>query len=191
MWKEPGLRAAVIGGLVVWLLTFAIFPPLAKLLQSVLAFLSVTVFAPLIDRLYGNAALGPRELAAVLMFGLAIGLLVGTFVGTWMILMKPKWLLTLAEKKSKIPQQTLLVLLPLATLLSLFQLIVSFSDFQMNTSFQQRLTVLAPVLSGLEEKRVRAMWASMRTRHDYEIINTELEGYAKARGITLPTLLWR
>ena len=64
-----------------------------------------------------------------------------------------------------------------------------FVELQLNTSFEQRLTVLAPHLPDQQMKEIRASWATMKTRHDYESINEGLEQLADENGVELPRLL--
>jgi len=62
-------------------------------------------------------------------------------------------------------------------------------DLQLNTSFKQRITVLSPHISEQQEKELRAQWASMKSRKDYENINRALEDAAKNKEVKLPKLL--
>jgi uncharacterized membrane protein YgcG len=61
----------------------------------------------------------------------------------------------------------------------------------MNTSFNQRLTIIAPSLSDNEQKVLKAQWASMRNRRDYEVIVSSIEKIANDKKIELPKLLWK
>jgi hypothetical protein len=66
----------------------------------------------------------------------------------------------------------------------------SFAEMELNTSFDQRMTVLAPEISDLDAKRLRARWVQMKTRSDYLGINGTLESMASAHGVSLPKPLW-
>jgi hypothetical protein len=61
-----------------------------------------------------------------------------------------------------------------------------FVDLQLNTSFQQRTTVLSPIISDVKFKELRAEWALMKNRNDYLKINKEMDDIAKNNGISLP-----
>jgi len=61
----------------------------------------------------------------------------------------------------------------------------------MNTSFNQRLTIIAPSLSDNEQKVLKAQWASMRNRRAYEVIVSSIEKIANDKKIELPKLLWK
>jgi hypothetical protein len=56
----------------------------------------------------------------------------------------------------------------------------------LNISFQQRLAILSPFLTGLEEKQLKARWASMRGRQDFDKLNEGLEADARRYGIVFP-----
>lgn len=73
----------------------------------------------------------------------------------------------------------------------LLNLTLVFVDLQTNASFQQRITVLAPVITDQEYKELQAMWASMDSRSDYEAINLKLELLASEHGIRLPKPLMK
>jgi hypothetical protein len=53
-------------------------------------------------------------------------------------------------------------------------------------SFEQRLRILAPVLSDEDEKRIGAAWASMSSRGDFERVTLEMNKIATDHKITLP-----
>jgi hypothetical protein len=71
-------------------------------------------------------------------------------------------------------------------LLSILIVVSSFVNLQLDTSFRQRLTVLAPALSEMEIRQLEASWAGMRSQGDYNAIVARLEGIARARGVVLP-----
>ena len=59
-------------------------------------------------------------------------------------------------------------------------------ESKLNISFQKRVAILAPHIEGLEEKRLRAQWASMTKRQDYDAINAVMEKAAASKGVSLP-----
>jgi len=64
-----------------------------------------------------------------------------------------------------------------------------FACLQLNSSFDQRLTVLAPKISDQEYEEFRALWAGMKSRKDYKIIENKMNNSANKYGIQLPTPL--
>src|SRR5438552_743240 len=192
MWRDSRFGNSVIAGLIVWLVTIIIFPRLAKLVGLGFDFLSTTVLAPLIDHLYSGAALGTRDVASFMLFALAMFVLVGLALGPWTVMLSEKRLADAAakpesvERARRVSRRGFMVATPILVLGGFLLLVVEYADFQMNTSFQQRVTILAPVLSQLEEEKLRAEWAAMQTRRDFERINADLEHFARAHGISLP-----
>jgi hypothetical protein len=62
-------------------------------------------------------------------------------------------------------------------------------SLQLNTSFNQRLTVLAPRISEQEYKEILASWAGMRNRADYQAVVQRVDSDAAAKGVVLPDFL--
>jgi hypothetical protein len=63
-------------------------------------------------------------------------------------------------------------------------------ELQLNASFNQRTIILASRASEQQIKELRATWAQMESRTDYEHINDEMADIAKSLDIKLPKLLW-
>jgi len=79
----------------------------------------------------------------------------------------------------------------LMLVLTIFGAVQPVADLQLNTSFQQRLKVLAPALSDLQMKEFEAAWASMQTRADFLAIQLRMERAATQHNIVLPKPLWK
>ena len=73
----------------------------------------------------------------------------------------------------------------LAVMLSI-PLAVSRGIVKINTSFNQRLTVLAPAITDGEYKTLKARWASMQSKADYDALTTAMEKRAAELNVTLP-----
>ncbi len=69
---------------------------------------------------------------------------------------------------------------------SLTVLTFEYTNLQLNTSFRQRLTVLAPKLSEQEHKEFLASWAAMHSRKDFDAITDRMNTLAQARNVVLP-----
>jgi hypothetical protein len=57
---------------------------------------------------------------------------------------------------------------------------------EINASFTRRLTVLAPLISDAEYKTLKARWANMRGKADYDALVTAMDKRAAELGVTLP-----
>lgn len=84
---------------------------------------------------------------------------------------------------------SLFITIPVVIIFSFWLGMQIFTDIQLNTSFQQRLKVLAPVVTDLEHKQFEASWALMENRSDYLRLVAQMEKKAKDASITLPKLL--
>jgi len=81
----------------------------------------------------------------------------------------------------------LVVVIVVFVLFSIFGAVIEeFASLQLNTSFNQRLTILAPKLTDQEYKEFKALWASMDSREDYEGIKNEMDRIANQYQVELP-----
>lgn len=64
--------------------------------------------------------------------------------------------------------------------------IQEYAVLQLNTSFNQQLTVLAVQITDHEYKELKGLWASMKTRQDYENIESKMNTMASQYQIELP-----
>jgi len=190
MIKDPVIRKGIIASIVATLIVMVLIHPLLRLCwEGVLGF-GTYCHRGFVDSIYRSAALGKRNHVAVMLMGLIfcflVGGITGVAVGLTRRIVKPK-----AERKP--PGKTHAVvawIMVVAIALSWTVLLVrQFADLQLNTSFDQRLTVLAPKLTELECKELRAQWASMGSRGDYEEIVSTMETLAEEKDVALPELL--
>ena len=148
-----------------------------------------------------NAALGKRDWAIVSIFfvfsALAWGVAFGAIIGTY-----------LARKHKEDPNGPIgrfrrspwrrrigAMALALWVTLGLYQwthmCFMFYVDLQLNASFSQRLDALGPYIDQIDEKKLKSAWALMKTRDDYEKINSWIDGFAKRAGVDLPSPLYR
>lgn len=78
------------------------------------------------------------------------------------------------------------VLAALMIWLALFHSFDGYVRLRIRSSFEQHLAILAPVLHDDGVVRVRAAFASMTSRSDYERLRAQLSAVAKANGLALP-----
>jgi hypothetical protein len=185
--KDPTFRASVIASVIAAVLMIFIQPLLNTLWAGILWV--GTNF--LVDQIYSNAALGHRQWVVVLSFVAAIFSVAISFLrrSIYLIFSEPKtsqkpMLLTTSKifRKKIFLVGNLLIL----SLLAIYLSMTVFIDLQLNTSFDQRLTVLAAKVPDQKIKELRAQWAQMKTRTDYLILNESLEKLAYDAGISLP-----
>lgn len=85
------------------------------------------------------------------------------------------------------------VLRPLAYLMTIFAPIVLLAAFveqslqlELNAMFTQQITVLDTKAAPQEIKQLRADWALMKTRNDFERIDAKINALARTYALTLP-----
>jgi hypothetical protein len=146
---------------------------------------------------YQSAALGSRNWLEVVFFGMGFaiftGLVPGLIIGTWRATTdRNDERRTIDEQAKRLKRAMILgiVTFIILALITFHFLLLAFIDLQLTTSFNQRLTVLAPKISIQEEREFRASWASMQNKTDYDSINRQLEDTAAKTGIKLPKTLY-
>ena len=65
-------------------------------------------------------------------------------------------------------------------------LLVDFAAQQMQLSFDRRITVLAPAITEESEETLRARFADLAGRADYQSLNDEMDRLALESGVNLP-----
>lgn len=80
----------------------------------------------------------------------------------------------------------MIALLTYGTILVVFS--ISSGIAQISASFNQRLTVLAPAISDVEYKTLKARWASMKSKADYDALVSLMDNRAAELGVKLPTV---
>jgi hypothetical protein len=65
-------------------------------------------------------------------------------------------------------------------------LLVDFAAQQMQLSFDRRITVLAPAITEDSEELLRARFADLAGRSDYQSLNDEMNRLARESGVILP-----
>ncbi len=157
------------------------------------------------NHLYQTAALGPRNWVVVDLGTFGFSLLLGFYVTAFGMLIFTYRKLKAA--KEEIEEESidalknqlsahekrlrrLFVAFPVAivfmALVGGFTVFRYSADLKLNTSFSHRLTILTPSISQKEIDKLRADWAKMKSRHDYEVIVQEMDAIAKSASVDIP-----
>lgn len=187
-------RTSVIAGVISSLLFVLLVQPLVIWSWNRISPIVSSVYSGYVDSIYKSAALGHRHWVSVIIYSLMNGLIVGIMAGLITAIVTPKswWRI---DKSSKTPRRLKTRrFLRLGLYVSFFLMIVSsfmsvsraYIDLQLNTSFEQRLNILAPSISDQVEEEIRSQWASMLDRSDYDELNFEMDNYAKDLDQVLP-----
>lgn len=187
-------QTSVVAGIVASVLVILIVQPLLRWFWEVFVSGSNLTITYLSDSVYRNAALGHRNWVgaalAILVFAafsgvVTVKLIVRVLPQGW----REAWKEALVKAR-KGPARAMIVITELCGLFAILWLMTAiYADIQLGTSFEQRLAVLVPHLPDQAVKEIRASWASMENRQDYERIIAHMEGLATDKGIALPRLL--
>lgn len=187
--------ASILASIVASIIVIALIQPLLTIFWHYISGAGSQYFNSFVDGFYQNAALGRRNWVISI---LAILLIYIPFVATITIvvakLVARNYLDKFSEDESKtVVKRTIKKLIVFLFILVLAGLFIStlissyiYTDMQLNTSFDQRLTVLKPHLTVLQEEELKASWALMTSKNDYLILNETMENYAKTNNIVLP-----
>lgn len=189
MVTDPTMRKAIVASVVASIIVIVFIQPILGTVWRLILFSS----RYLTDQIYSGASLGERNYLDFIVFSYLIvaimGLVSARFLYVWLVKSRPdsekSALLGLARRS--FDSRLYIAVAFLSMILSGFYLLAAtFIDLQLNTSFKQRLTVLAPYISDQEHEEILASWASMRTRADYEAITRRMDETARARNVQLP-----
>lgn len=202
--ENAGFRKSVNASLVAGIIMLIVLDPLVRFCWRVLLLFGSGAFEGVVNQVYRDAALGVRNWVLVCLVSLGYTTAVGVYFGVTAALLAvrftPRLAFALANaakppalaRKPRNGTFWLFHFLSCALLLTSFLWVADvFMDLQLNTSFEQRLTVLAASVDEHEIKTLRARWAMMHDRADYLKIVSDMETLADSKGIKLPPLLVR
>ncbi len=185
---SKGLKERITSGLIVWLLVTIFIQPILSFTWKAILVVGGFVHQGYVDRIYRGAALGEHNAVGLLTFLLLTTYILMTMAGHWLDLVASTS--TVLQRTYSVPR--LLMNLPLALLMLIlgFAFLVVFSlsmgKAVISASFSQRLTVLAPAISDMEYKTLKARWAGMQGKADYDALVTEMDRRATQLGVNLP-----
>ena len=185
--KDPQIRRGVIASIIAALIVLIFVQPLLRIIWSALLKVGLSFFQSYVDSIYLNAALGQRNDVGVILLFLILSLIFGVTSGASLVATIRVFPARSKTKRSKKRKVFLLwIMVFFIFLLCISMAIRPFTDLQLNTSFQQQLTVLSPKISDLECKEIKAAWALMKSRKNFEDISKRLNDTAKKHGVVLP-----
>jgi Na+-driven multidrug efflux pump len=195
---DPSFRKSVAIGVVVTILSLVFIQPAIHWCADSLMWLSANYSERFTKAVYNSAAMGLREKYSFEILAAAMSTAMGFGSGVLLSVLLFPIFKTKEENMGHAgaPSSTLIwrilaVVFGLSCLLSGSDMLASnFIALQLNTSFNQRLTVLAAKETDQEIKELRASWALMDNRADYEAINLKMAQLSQALNVKLPPPLW-
>lgn len=185
---NKALKIGIISGIISSLLVIIFINPILSFVWRVTVAVAGSVHQGYVDRLYRDAAMpdinfvGLLTYLAVLEFGFMTSMFT-VFNFRFENFPQPYMLIGKVNRYGGYLVQ-LSVLLLIIGLFTGFSIVDGIS--RLNASFTQRLTVLAPAINDTEYKTLRARWASMQSKADYDAIVIAMDKRAKELSITLP-----
>jgi hypothetical protein len=189
-WKS--LRNGVIVSVVVLYLV----EPTMELALDVIPEFGGRFYRLVWDRAAIQAAIGGDYLDFA-MFAILFSAIVGAFIGRFGAAARFPHLFGKRARRatesgsfwSRWEKRAVMLVLLMLGPLAATTLLVDFAAQQMKLSFDRRLAVLAPSISEEAEEQLRARFAGLSGRADYERLNGEMERLSRETGVVLPRAL--
>ncbi len=182
-----GLRERITSGLIVWLLVTICIQPILSFTWKAIVVVGGLVHQGYVDRIYKDAAIIGTNPYGRLTLGILILAL---------LLVLLFWLERVGESGPSSPLGPLVPIkvqriisrgLAVAAFLVIFvRFVILQGTMKIDESFTQRLTVLAPAISDTEYKTLKARWAGMQGKADYDALVATMDKRAAELGVKLP-----
>ncbi|MGY6215433.1 hypothetical protein ACW73L_09740 [Methylolobus aquaticus] len=186
--RDTELRKQIFIGILSSLIVLFLIEPLLKWSAHTLMWAGEHVYAGFVNSIYRSAALGLREKFS---FN-AMAILMSAVTGIYMAILMRALPTTLMQRaKFRLNRSLVIFIAVVAVSLGLSSVTSEFIELQLNASFNQRLAVLAARAQEQDIRDLRARWALMQARSDYESLLTEMDQLAGKLGQPLPIALWR
>jgi hypothetical protein len=212
---DKNLKSGILSSLIGTLIFLILLKPLGNFLWNLVKLISAKWYYGFSNSIYSNAALGHRNWIDVYLIILGSTIIMGIYFLGLRLLKDKIEEISIREAKSDQEKKKLLLnrekslrrirwrikylskpiyyfsyvyffLFLVANLNLMFK---TYTDLQLNTSFNQRLDVLAPYIESKDYSMLKSKWALMKSREDYELIISETDELALKNNIKLPELL--
>lgn len=185
-----GIKKEFLVGVIAAIIVIIFVEPIIRWLWGLIIQFSAVTYDGYIDFIYRNAAFGKRNYVDVLLFMSFVSVLLGLLLRGLMLILGGSKIRSV-YRRIPYKAQTIIIVINVAvlTLVLFHYTILFYTDLQLNTSFEQRLTVLAPEISDQDYKEIKALWASMDSRGDFLALNAKMENLAAQNNVEIPRLL--
>lgn len=197
--KDPRDRKALLLGVIGTIIGFAIIEPLLTALGKAMLWAGEYMTEGFLNSIYRQAAKGLHEQFSFTMFTIMSTVFIGLYGGVFVSATarqirsrrkspKPRTVISDDALRAKLSRLTLAVqiLSLIGTVFLLWSAATSFASYGLTTQFEQRLTVITPYLTSQELNVLRAKWALMDNRSDYDAIEREMKQVAAENRVTFP-----
>lgn len=176
-----GIFGSVIGALIMLFIG-----PILNFLWRLILNVGGALHQGYVDGIYRNAAMaGGNPHGEATLF---ILVLVFIIVGLFRMLEFAKARAPVLGGLTTLMELATMFLLQVVLLAVLFRAVISIGTGEIAESFTQRLTVLAPAINDSEYKILKARWANMRGKADYDALVGQMDKRAAEVGVKLPPI---
>ncbi|HXU94025.1 MAG TPA: hypothetical protein VFP33_10255 [Gallionella sp.] len=189
MLRDPDFRKNLLVSIMTSVLVLLFIEPILKWLGNAIVWLGANIYNGITDSIYKSAALGFREESSFVTLILLVSILSGVFSAGAALRLIPEGDETTVIKRKNYRKIFSVVLTLLFLLDVLFLLGRDFATLQLNTYFNQKITILAAKIPEQKIKELKASWALMDKRTDYEVLTAEMNTLAKQFNIKFPAPL--
>lgn len=191
MLKDPDIRKSLVVSIITSILVLIFIDPVLKIAATWLMWLSTNLSEGWINGIYRSAALGLREKFSFLLLGFMFAMMAGVATGIVSVRFQAWRGQPLTTRKSWFRKPVISVLFLIFSFIAVIgSLAQNFAELQLNASFNQRIAVLTAKASDQQIKDLRAAWALMESRKDYETMNSEIQKLEVQLKVKLPAPLW-
>ena len=178
------LRTGIVGSVIGALIMFFNGPILNFLWRLILS-VGGALHQGYVDKIYRNAARtgGNPYGEATLLILVVVFIIVGLF---WQLEFAKARASTVLGVFTTLMEFVTMLLLQVVFLAVLLQTVISRGTSEIAESFTQRLTVLAPAITDSEYKILKARWANMQGKADYDALVGQMDKRAAEVNVKLP-----
>jgi hypothetical protein len=177
-------RRAIIGSILASLIVIYFLDPILSFLGRLTLRVAGDLFTAYLDRLYAEVAVSELNFG-FLFFAWIASIFLGCTIG--FILSKSG---IFKKRKSSTPPARLsrfiAIVLCIISVLLLALTVDSYIRLKTASTFNQRLTVITPLISDQERKEFLAGFASMESKGDFEAVMRSMDKVAEKNNIKLP-----
>jgi len=187
---KKAIKLGLLANAAFFLLVFLV-PRILGLVWNLVLTVGGFVHKGYVDSIYRNAALDERNLIGQHM-ALFVLILAPVYLAMHLTRKRIEARLSRSNEASQFDKiERILLIFGFATAVPLYLALfgiftVSLGTAQIAASFNQRLSVLAPAITDAEYKALKARWASMEGKADYDALVSAMDKRGTELGVKLP-----
>lgn len=182
------MQVGILSGLLASILFIYFIDPILSFLGKNVLKMANKLHLLYLDRIYRELATGDLDHAYVL-HTLLLSCIIGFIIGFWTMVLCRFFDKDKADESDQVSTWKVVSAF-IFSLIMVFSFMLSMVDNHIRlktaTSYRQYLTIIAPYISDVEMKILRARYASMTCKKDYDKLMETIKSTAIASGVTLP-----